>query len=191
MRGHPNSSARPAKLAKTPKWPFDLKVFAAMSGLWALCLMLAVYAHTASVGLVDPLETVFAGVRFAGDDASVIVMIEAGIFATISIGMFARQRWALVLALIYMAEVVVSHLVFVIAYLPFRLEWMSVRATALQGPMLVMITLYLWIRAHDFIFETPPDRDAPPTRAPRTPNPAAPAATSRAAQMRTAIASDD
>ncbi|HYL60330.1 MAG TPA: hypothetical protein VEU51_15790, partial [Candidatus Acidoferrales bacterium] len=151
MDGNPNSAAR---RPKHPKWPFDLSVFAAMSGLWALCLMLAVYAHTASVGLVDPLETVFAGVRFAGDDAQTIVIVEAGIFATISIGMFARQRWALLMALIYMAEVVVSHLVFVIAYLPIRLEWMSVRATALQGPMLVMITLYLWIRGHDFLFET-------------------------------------
>jgi hypothetical protein len=190
MEGSSNSAARPPKTPKSPKWPFDLSVFAAMSGLWALCLALSVYAHRADVGLVDPLETVFAGVRFAGDDASVIVTIEAGIFAAISIGMFARWRWALVLALIYMAEVVVSHLVFVIAYLPFRLEWMSVRATALQGPMLVMITLYLWIRAHDFIFETP-DRDAQPTRAPRSPSPAAAATTSHATQMRAAIASDD
>jgi hypothetical protein len=185
MEGNPNSPARSPKTPKTRKWPFDLYVFAAMSGLWALCLALAVYAHTAQVGLTDPLETVFAGVRFDGDDARVIVMIEAGIFAAISIGIFARQRWALLLALVYMAQVVASHLAFVIAYLPIRLEWMSVRATALQGPMMVMITLYLWIRAHDFIFETP-DRDAPPTRAP---NPAA--TSSRAPQMRTAIASDE
>jgi hypothetical protein len=188
MEGNPNSAARPPKPTMPPKWPFDLRVFAAMSGLWALCLALAVYAHTAQIGLADPLETVFAGVRFDGDDARVIVTIEAGILAVISIGIFARQRWALLLALVYMAEVVVSHLAFVIAYPPFRLEWMSVRATALQGPMKVMITLYLWIRAHDFIFETP-DRDAQPTRAPRSENPAA--ASSRATQMRAAIASDE
>ena len=173
-----------------PKWPFDLLVFAAMSGLWAVCLMLTVLAHANDVGMADPLETVFAGVRFDGADAQVIVMIEAGIFAAISIGIFARSRWGLLLALVYMAEVVVSHLVFVIAYLPFRLEWMSVRATALQGPMLVMITLYLWIRSHDLIFTTPAS-DAQPLRAPRSPNPAAVAANSRTTQMRAAITSDD
>jgi hypothetical protein len=110
--------------------------------------------------------------------------------AVISIGIFARQRWALLLALVYMAEVVASHLAFVIAYLPFRLEWMSVRATALQGPMMVMITLYLWIRAHDFIFETSDSR-AQQARAPRSQNPAAVAASSRATPMRTAVAGDE
>lgn len=175
---------------RSAKWPFDLFVFAAMSGLWAICLMLTVLAHANEVGMADPLETVFAGVRFDGADAQVVVMIEAGIFAAISIGIFARSRWGLLLALVYMAEVVVSHLVFVIAYLPFRLEVMSVRATALQGPMLVMITLYLWIRSHDLIFKTH-DADAQPLRAPRSPNPAAVAANSRTTEMRAAIASDD
>jgi hypothetical protein len=188
MKDNPNSAALTPKTPKTPKWPFDLQVFAAMSGLWALCLALSVYANAASVGLVDPLETVFAGVRFDGDDARVIVTIEAGIFAAISIGMFARRRWALLLALVYMAEVVVSHLAFVIAYLPIRLEWMSVRATALQGPMMVMITLYLWIRCHGVIFETT-DSGAQASRAPRLQDPAA--ATSRATQMRAAVASDE
>lgn len=172
------------------RWPFDLFVFAAMSGLWAVCLMLTVLAHANDVGMVDPLETVFAGVRFDGADAQVIVMIEAGIFAAISIGIFARWRWGLLLALVYMAEVVISHLVFVIAYLPFRLEVMSVRATALQGPMLVMITLYLWIRSHDLIFKTHA-ADAHALRAPRSPNPAAVAANSRTTEMRAATASDD
>ena len=173
-----------------PKWPFDLFVFAAMSGLWAVCLMLTVLAHANDVGMVDPLETVFAGVRFDGADTQVVVMIEAGIFAAISIGIFARWSWGLLLALVYMAEVVISHLVFVIAYLPFRLEVMSVRATALQGPMLVMITLYLWIRSHDLIFKTHA-ADAHALRAPRSPNPAAVAANSRTTEMRAATASDD
>jgi len=47
-----------------------------------------------------------------------------------------------------------SHLAFVIAYLPIRSEWMSVRAAASQGPMMVLITLYLWIRAYDLIFDS-------------------------------------
>jgi hypothetical protein len=49
-----------------------------------------------------------------------------------------------------------SHLAFAIAYLPIRAEWMNVRAVASQGPMMVLITLYLWIRACDLIFDLPP-----------------------------------
>jgi hypothetical protein len=33
---------------------------------------------------------------------------------------------------------------------------MTVRATAMQGPTIVLITLYLWIRASDLIFDAPP-----------------------------------
>ncbi len=63
-----------------------------------------------------------------------------------------------------MAEVVMSHLAFVIAYLPMRSEWENVRAVASQGPMMVLITLYLWIRAYDLIF------DPQPAEAPRANN---------------------
>jgi hypothetical protein len=54
----------------------------------------------------------------------------------------------------------------------------------------VMITLYLWIRAHDFIFETP-DHDAQRSPAARSQNPAPTSASSHTTRMRTAIASDD
>jgi len=55
-----------------------------------------------------------------------------------------------------MSEVVMSHLAFVIAYLPMRPEWENVRAVASPGPMMVLITLYLWIRAYDLIFDPQP-----------------------------------
>jgi hypothetical protein len=58
-----------------------------------------------------------------------------------------------------------SHLAFVIAYLPIRSEWINVRTVASQGPMLVLITLYLWIRACDLIFDSPP-ADARPRPVP-------------------------
>jgi uncharacterized membrane protein len=44
----------------------------------------------------------------------------------------------------------------VIAYLPIHSEWQNVRAVASQGPMVVLITLYLWIRAYDLIFDSQP-----------------------------------
>ncbi len=113
--------------------------------------------------VVDPIETIFAGVRFNGDDARVVLIVQAGIFAAIAIGVFLHRRWGLLLALCYMAEVVMSHLAFVIAYLPIQSEWKNVRAVASQGPMMVLITLYIWIRAYDLIFDSPPADERPQT----------------------------
>jgi len=137
-------------------WPFDLRVFAVIAGLWALCLALSALVPAGDVNLVDPIETIFAGIRFNGDDARVVLIVQAVIFMAMAVGVFFHRRWGLLLALCYMAEVVMSHLAFVIAYLPMRQEWENVRAVASQGPMMVLITLYLWIRACDLIFDLQP-----------------------------------
>ena len=138
------------------KWPFDLRVFAVLAGLWALCLSLSAFVPIGDMDVVDPVETIFAGVRFNGYDARLVLIVESGIFMMIAIGVFAHRRWGLLLALCMMVQVVMSHLAFVIAYLPMRSEWMTVRAVASQGPMMVLITLYLWIRACDLIFNPQP-----------------------------------
>ena len=137
-------------------WPFDLRVFAVIAGLWGLCLALSALVPAGDVNLVDPIETIFAGIRFNGDDARVVLIVQAVIFMAMAVGVFFHRRWGLLLALCYMAEVVMSHLAFVIAYLPMRQEWENVRAVASQGPMMVLITLYLWIRACDLIFDLQP-----------------------------------
>jgi hypothetical protein len=135
------------------RWPFDLRVFAIMAGIWAICLVMRAFVNVGDYEVFDPLRVVFGGVRFDGDAARIVLIVEAGIFASVAIGVFAEQRWGLLLALCFMAQVVMSHLAFVIAYLPIRSEWMTVRATAMQGPTMVLITLYLWIRASDLIFD--------------------------------------
>ena len=127
-----------------------------MAALWALCLAVSAFVQIGDIDIVDPVETIFAGVRFNGYDARLVLIVESGIFAAMAIGIFAHRRWGLLLALCYMVEVVMSHLAFVIAYLPHRAEWMNVRTVASQGPMMVLITLYLWIRACDLIFDAPP-----------------------------------
>jgi hypothetical protein len=142
-------------------WPFDLRVFAVLAGLWAVCLTVMAFVQVADVEVVDPIETIFAGVRFNGDDARVVLIVQAGIFAAIAVGVFLHHRWGLLLALCYMAEVVMSHLAFVIAYLPIQSEWMNVRAVASQGPMMVLITLYIWIRGYDLIFDSSPADERP------------------------------
>lgn len=126
-----------------------------MAGLWALCLVLRALVHVSHFDVVDPVETIFAGMRLDGDVARVVLIVEAGIFVAMAIGIFARCRWGLLLALCFMVQVVMSHLAFVIAYLPIRSEWRNVRQVASQGPMMVLIALYLWMRACDLIFDSP------------------------------------
>jgi len=150
------------------QWPFDLRIFAILAGLWAICLVIRALAHPTEIYVVDPHQAIFGGVRFDGDAARIVLIAEAGVFATIAIGVLARRRWGLLLALCFMAQVVMSHLAFAIAYLPVRSEWMSVRVAASEGPMMVMITLYLWIRATDLIFDAPAlSAHSQPARAPR------------------------
>jgi len=139
----------------TTRWPLDIRVCAIIAGLWAIGLVMRAFVHLGDFDVFDPIQVVFGGVRFDGDAARIVLIVEAGIFASIAIGVFTEQRWGLLLALCFMAQVVMSHLAFVIAYLPIRSEWMTVRATAMQGPTIVLITLYLWIRANDLIFDTP------------------------------------
>ena len=134
-------------------WPFDLRVFAAMAALWAMCLTIRAFVHVGEIAVVDPIATILGGMRFDGDAARLVLIVEAGIFGAIAIGVFARRRWGLLLALCYMIQVVMSHLAFAIAYLPIRSEWINVRVIASEGPMMVLITLYLWIRACDLIFD--------------------------------------
>ena len=151
-----------------------------MSALWAACLAVSTFVHIGEMEVVDPIETIFAGVRFSGDDARLVLIVEAGIFAMIALGVFTHRRWGLLLALCYMVEVVMSHLAFVIAYLPIQSEWMHVRAVASEGPIMVLITLYLWIRACDLIFDSPPANDARPQASPKAIHRAAVRADSRA-----------
>ena len=106
-----------------------------MSALWAACLAVSTFVHVGEMEVVDPVVTIFAGVRFSGDDARLVLIVEAGIFAMIALGVFTHRRWGLLLALCYMVQVVMSHLAFVIAYLPFPSEWMHVRAVASEGPI--------------------------------------------------------
>src|SRR5258708_15924541 len=144
------------------RWPFDLRIFAIMAGIWAICLVMRAFVNVGDYEVFDPLRVVFGGVRFDGDAARIVLIVEAGIFASIAIGVFAEQRWGLLLALCFMAQVVMSHLAFVIAYLPIRSEWMTVRATAMQGPTIVLITLYFLIPPNHFIFDAPPSSSPAP-----------------------------
>src|SRR5258708_14058358 len=61
-------------------WPFDLRVFAVLAGLWSLCLAISSIVPVADVELVDPIETIFAAGRFAGSAARAVLIVQCGNF---------------------------------------------------------------------------------------------------------------
>ncbi len=134
-------------------WPRDLKIFALCSALWGLGLVARIlYAG----GLLDfmpdtRLQAVIGGLKFYGETARIVLVMQAAIFIAFATAILAERRWGLVLALGYMVEVVASHLAFVIGYMDDPAQSVHVRTAALQGPVAVLILLYLWIRSRDLL----------------------------------------
>lgn len=143
------------------QWPIDLRVCGFLSACWAIYLVRNVFFADPMIEAAEPIHALVGGILFYGDQARIVMLIEAGIFWAIAVGLLLSRRWGLVLALIYMTEVVMSHLVFVVAYLEVRPEWYHVHLAANEGPFVVLLTLYLWIRACDLIFVRPPDARQP------------------------------
>jgi hypothetical protein len=94
----------------------------------------------------------FAGLKLYSDAARIALMIEASIFLTIAVGIYMERRWALLLALGLFADIVLSHLLFVIFNLSNPARLSSVRAKATEGPAIVAAALYLWIRSKSLVF---------------------------------------
>lgn len=138
----------------TPAWPLDLRIFAVLAAGWAIGLAVRVFAPgTFDHYSVGPLEAMIIGMRFYGPAAQIVLLVEAVVFAAIAFGIGAQRPWGLVLAVIYMAQVVLSHLVFVITHLNDVGEVAHVRTAALEGPVAVLILLYLWIRMRELLFD--------------------------------------
>jgi hypothetical protein len=66
--------------------------------------------------------------------------------------MYLQRRWALLMAFALMIDIVLNHLLFVIANLSTPAELTRVRTEAFEGPVLVALALYLWIRSKLLVF---------------------------------------
>jgi hypothetical protein len=134
-------------------WPADLRVFGALSLVWALYLVWLALIGDPFGSYLAPARAVIGGSVFYGAQAQFVLLAEAAILWVMAVGMITGRRWSLLLSLFYMAETVVSYLVFIIAYMDTRAEWTHVRLAVRVGPTLVLVTLYLWIRSRDLIFD--------------------------------------
>ncbi len=142
-------------------WPVDLRLLGLLAGLWAIYLGVSVFVEIPFGAGAAPAHALIGGLLFYGQSARIVMLVQAGIFWAIAVGLITGCRWGLVLALFYMAESVASNLAFIVAYLDTGVELHDVHMAAIEGPFLVLLTLYLWIRACDLIFFGAPSEKRP------------------------------
>ncbi|MGH7778798.1 MAG: hypothetical protein ACREQR_03100 [Candidatus Binataceae bacterium] len=138
------------------QWPIDLRVCGFLAACWAIHLVRVIFLGDAMIENAEPIHALVGGLLFYGEAARIVMLVEVGMFWAIAVGLIAGRRWGLVLALIYMVWTVMSHLVFIVAYLDVRPEWYHVHLAANEGPFFVLLALYLWIRTCDLIFAPVP-----------------------------------
>ena len=136
---------------KPEKWHRDLLVFALLCTLWAALLIFRVVARDPFSSPTNPFQDVFLGVKLYGHAAHVTMTIQAIIFAAFGIGILLHQRWGLILGLLYFTQVVIGHIIFFVTNFNVPSQAIHVKITAIEGPIVLVVLLYLWIRSRPLL----------------------------------------
>jgi hypothetical protein len=131
------------------RWPRDLRIFAGLCVVWS-AVLLARSVFNLSAGGV-PLEDVIFGVKFYGDEARLTMALQAVIIAAFGIGIVMHQRWGLILALLYMAQVVAGHVIFITSNLGVESQRVHVKIASAEAPVVLLIALYVWYRSRPLL----------------------------------------
>ena len=131
------------------RWPRDLRIFAGICILWSAVLMTRSIFNLSAGGA--PLEDVIFGVKFYADQARVTMALQAIIIAAFGIGILMHQRWGLILALLYMAQVVAGHVIFIASNLGVDSQRIHVKIASIESPVVLLIALYIWYRARPLL----------------------------------------
>jgi len=136
-------------------WPRDLQAFAMASLFWgAFLLVRAIFALRAGAPAV-PFEDVFLGVKFYAGHARLTMALQAIIFVAFAIGILAHKRWGLILALVYMAEVIAGHAIFILSNLGVESQRIHVKIASAESPVVLLIALYVFYRARPLLRSAP------------------------------------
>ena len=136
------------------RWHFDLLAFAALCTLWSALLIFRVLIRDPFSSPASPFQDVFVGVKFYGRTAHITMTIQAIVFAAFGAGVLLHQRWGLILVLFYFAEVVISHIIFFATTYNVPSQAVHVKITGIEGPVVLVILLYLWIRSRPLLVQT-------------------------------------
>jgi hypothetical protein len=138
--------------ARNPQWRRDLLAFGGLCTFWGAVLMLRVLTGDPLKPPAEPFQDVFLGVKFFGRTAQMTMIVQAVIYAVFGIGILMRQRWALIVALVYFAQVVIGHVIFFVTNLHVPAQAVHVKITAIGAPLMLAVLLYLWLRSRPLLF---------------------------------------
>ena len=133
----------------TERWPQDFRIFAGLCVLWSAVLLMRALFNLSAGGA--PIEDVIFGVKFHGDDARVTMALQAIIIASFGTGILMRQRWGLILAILYMAQVVAGHAIFIASNLGVESQRVHVKIASAESPVVLLIALYVVCRSGPLI----------------------------------------
>jgi hypothetical protein len=141
--------ADPLMVADAARWPRDLQIFAGLCVVWSAFLLARALFDLSAGGV--PIEDVIFGVKFHGGQARVTMALQAVVIAAFGIGILMRRSWGLILGLLYMAQVVAGHAIFIISNLGVESQHIHVKIASLESPIVLLIALYLWYRARPLL----------------------------------------
>ena len=133
----------------TARWPRDLQVFAVLCIIWSLVLFARSILNLSAGGV--PLEDVIFGVKFYANQARLTMALQAVVISTFGIGILMRQRWGPILALLYMAQVVIGHVIFITSNLGVEAQRVHVKIASIESPIVLLIALYVVYRARPLL----------------------------------------
>jgi len=67
------------------------------------------------------------------------------------ISILLHERWGLLLALLYFAQVMISHMIFLATNFNVPSEAIHVKIAAIEAPLVFALLLYLWIRSRPLL----------------------------------------
>lgn len=131
------------------RWPRDLQIFASICVVWSVVLIARALFNLSAGGV--PIEDVIFGVKFHGDEARVTMALQAVVIAAFGIGILVHRSWGLIVALLYMAQVVIGHVIFITSNLGVESQRIHVRIASAEAPVVLLIALYVVWRARPLL----------------------------------------
>jgi hypothetical protein len=136
------------------RWPLDLRIFAGLCVVWA-AILAARALFNLTAGPAVSIEDVIFGVKFYGHEARLTMALQAIVIGSFGIGILMRQRWGVILALLYMAQVVAGHIIFITSNLGVESQRPHVKIATAESPVILLLALYVVYRAWPLLRATP------------------------------------
>ena len=125
--------------------PLDFRIFAVLCILWSLFLFARAIFNLSAGGV--PIEDVIFGIKFHGNEARLTMALQAIVIASFGIGILMRQRWGAILAMLYMAQVIAGHVIFITSNWSVESQHIHVKIASAESPVVLLIAIYVWYRA--------------------------------------------